>query len=233
MHFGKFIGATEGLAGGSPGEVGENGSAHFFIRPQQHAEMYVRTAESHWNSETDHQIVTQVSLLTDDIRPITTVASMGAAISSRSAAEVCDSRRKAIFKAIERRRSQRVAAPFGREARRSRDHTLVSSAMAREALAASIGLDARTLSHARRPHSPSATACGRMVMEQAGADSIAALRTRGFDARTQGQIRSDQSTDCRDSSRGPPATAVDHRRVGATFRPAVRAPGSTCQPRSR
>ena len=45
MHFGEFIGSTEGLAGGSPGEVGENGSAHFLIRPQQHAEMYVRTAE--------------------------------------------------------------------------------------------------------------------------------------------------------------------------------------------
>ena len=45
MHLGEFIGPTEGLAGGSPGEVGENGSAHIFIRPQQHAEMYVRTAE--------------------------------------------------------------------------------------------------------------------------------------------------------------------------------------------
>jgi hypothetical protein len=45
LHLGEFVGPTEGLAGGSPGEVGENGSAHIFIRPQQHAEMYVRTAE--------------------------------------------------------------------------------------------------------------------------------------------------------------------------------------------
>jgi hypothetical protein len=37
---------TEGFAGGSPSEIGDDGSAHILVRTRQHTEMYVRTSKS-------------------------------------------------------------------------------------------------------------------------------------------------------------------------------------------
>jgi hypothetical protein len=37
---------TESLAGSSPSEVGDDGSAHILVRTRQHTEMYVRTSKS-------------------------------------------------------------------------------------------------------------------------------------------------------------------------------------------
>jgi hypothetical protein len=46
IHSGKFIGVTKSFAGGSPSEVGDDGSAHILVRTRQHTEMYVRTSKS-------------------------------------------------------------------------------------------------------------------------------------------------------------------------------------------
>jgi hypothetical protein len=186
----------------------------------------------HSISETDHQIVTQVSLLTDALSAHHDHRIVDPAISSSRHQRSADSRGKEISKRL-REESQWVADPIGREARESKTTLTIRRHRRLRGLAASIGLTpGRRVTPDNRTHQVPQPATGWSWNKPTR--PCAAPRTRGFDARRQGHgpVGSKQPTGAthRGDSRHPRWTTC-----GSVLHshPQSERPGPTCQPRSR